>query len=163
MPSCKHMPLHYDKLAMLTALARNSPTVQQLRKIKRFGTFPVAFVGGSTYERCNVNETTGLVEGMHVLWAPERKFALDMAAFGFHSSLLRRKNMAKKTPKFMDTVRKGNSESRFVKQLIQDITELEPLAQNCTRVYAYHVKSSDGNQTEMPPEDALAEEIIMGL
>eukprot|EP00525_Craspedostauros_australis_P002467 CAMPEP_0198135060 /NCGR_PEP_ID=MMETSP1442-20131203/60395_1 /TAXON_ID= /ORGANISM="Craspedostauros australis, Strain CCMP3328" /LENGTH=445 /DNA_ID=CAMNT_0043796221 /DNA_START=321 /DNA_END=1658 /DNA_ORIENTATION=- len=131
----------------------------EMRKIKRIGTMGVAFVGGATHERCQVNETTGKVDLMYTNWVAGRRFPIDMASFAFHTDLLK----GKKPPRFELVAKPGMSEDQFMGLLIDDVSEFEPLGDNCTRVYTYHVKSDIQNRTERSATDPIAKEIEIGL
>ena len=54
--------------------------VDELVKTRGVSVFPVGFTAGLLYERCLVDEKTGLVAGF-VGWRGGRKFPIDMAGF----------------------------------------------------------------------------------
>jgi beta-1,3-glucuronyltransferase len=56
--------------------------VTELVRTRQLSVFPVGFTGKSLYERCFVDESTGLVAGF-VGWRGGRKFPVDMAGFAF--------------------------------------------------------------------------------
>lgn len=67
--------------------------------------------------------------GWHTYWKPERPFPLDMAGFAISLQLL----LSKVNAKFALRVRRGYQESVLLQQLVTQ-TELEPRAENCSKV-----------------------------
>ena len=104
----------------------------ELRKTKRVGIFTVGFRGKSLYERCIVNSTTGKVG--KIVPSDARKFPIDMGGFAVHTSVIKSIK-----PRFQG--RSGHAETEFLEQLVDSVTELEPLNLNCTRIYSWHVKT----------------------
>ena len=66
---------------------------EEMRATNKVSIWPVAFVGGQTYERPIVSESTGKVVDWHASWhKKERRFPTDMASFAFHVDLLLKNN-----------------------------------------------------------------------
>ncbi|CAK9298755.1 unnamed protein product [Gordionus sp. m RMFG-2023] len=99
----------------------------QMRDIKKVGVWPVALCGGVYAEKPLVKE--GKVTGWLVAYAKERPIATDMAGFAVNLKLLLRN----KDVYFIELHESGSLESNFVERLV-DIQDLEPLADNCTKV-----------------------------
>ncbi|KAI2508957.1 glycosyltransferase [Fragilaria crotonensis] len=109
----------------------------ELRRTKRVGTFGVAYAGGGTYERCMVNPKSGKVATFVTNWIGGRQFPVDMGSLSFHTSVL----LTEKRPRFAHDWGLGYLETRFLELLISSKHELEPLMNNCQRMYVYHVKT----------------------
>jgi hypothetical protein len=67
-------------------------------------------------------------------------FAIDMAGFSVSTPLLQERHA-----RFVENSPPGRLEHTFLKQLVEDISEMEPLAENCTKIYAWHVQTSVGH------------------
>eukprot|EP00123_Amoebidium_parasiticum_P006812 comp17676_c0_seq1/m.17491 comp17676_c0_seq1/g.17491 ORF comp17676_c0_seq1/g.17491 comp17676_c0_seq1/m.17491 type:complete len:173 (-) comp17676_c0_seq1:15-533(-) len=123
---------------------------EEMRTTKRVSIWPVAFVGGQSYERPIV--TDGKVTGWHVSWHPERTYPTDMSSFAFHTSLL---HGPKGVPQFSHAWRKGFLESGLLEQLLSSPAELEPKATGCTRILVWHTRTEVPNtkrEAKLPPE-----------
>ena len=108
----------------------------ELRKIRRIGVFPVGFGGQASYERCVVDPISGKVS--HFLGPiPDRLYAMDMAGFAVHTHLQRQRKA-----RFLCTLERHEQETSFVQQLVTNRSEFEPLAENCTKIYTWHVKTA---------------------
>lgn len=112
----------------------------QLRQTQYVSVFGVGFVGGGTYERCVVSPETGKVWYIATNWAGDRTFPLDMAGFAFHTRAI----FARK-PRFRNDWPMGFLETRFVEQLVSHMSQLQPLNNNCTDIFVWHVKTSGPN------------------
>lgn len=82
---------------------------------------------------------TGKVGGYRSGWKPDRPFAIDMAGFGINLDLI----LSKSESEFSYKMTKGYQESDFLSYFVTK-DELEPLADNCTKVYVWHTR------TELP-------------
>lgn len=78
----------------------------------------------------------GKVTSYRTGWKPERSFATDMAGFAINLTLI----LSKPDAVFSYKMEKGNLESDFLSLLITK-DELEPLADNCTKVYVWHTRT----------------------
>ena len=90
--------------------------------------WPVGNVGGLRFESplCS----NGTVTGWRKAYAAKRPFPLDMAGFAVALPLL----MAKKEARFKKDVKAGHVENSLLITLIAGKDELEPKADNCTKV-----------------------------
>lgn len=136
--------------------------------------FAVGLSGGSAYERCHVNEATGKVDAILSTWKPkyrvpvknkpgtftnpERKFGIDMAGFAFSTAAL-----VEKKPRFDPQSTAGMLETDFLSMLVQDISDLEPLAANCTRILVWHVKTTEPQYFGNPESSDRTFELIKSL
>lgn len=129
---------------------------EEMRATNKVSIWPVAFVGGQTYERPIVSESTGKVVDWHASWhKKERRFPTDMASFAFHVDLLLKNNPE---PKFSHTMQFGHLESEFLSLLINDKDQLEPKADNCTNILVWHTRTSavsTHRDPKMPVEDFI--------
>ena len=108
----------------------------ELRKIRQIGVFPVGFGGQASYERCVVDPLSGKVSHF-VGPIPDRLYAMDMAGFAVHTHLQRQRKA-----RFLCTWKHHEQESAFIQQLVTNRSEFEPLAENCTKIYTWHVKTA---------------------
>ena len=99
-----------------------------MRWTKRVSVWPVGLTGGARWAGPIVEN--GKVVRFHTNWAPERAFPIDMAAFAIN---LRRLVKERPWVAFNSTVAKGFLEPSLLQQLTT-IDELEPVADNCTKV-----------------------------
>lgn len=100
---------------------------EQMRYTKTVSVWPVAFVGELMYERpiCKDNKVTGWFRS----WGDKRPFPIDMAGFAVSFKLL----LAHPSARFSHLVQRGMQESHLLSHLVS-INELEPKAENCTKV-----------------------------
>lgn len=105
---------------------------EEMRYVKSVGVWPVGLVGGLMVERPKLNEQ-GKVVGWLTVWSPKRPFAIDMAGFAVNLRLF----MNKPEGKFAYEVAKGYQESEFLRHFVSSLDEVEPKAENCTKV-RYH-------------------------
>lgn len=80
----------------------------------------------------------GKVTGWKSGWRPDRPFAIDMAGFAIDLSLILEKTDAK----FQHTMKNGLQESEFL-GYFTTMEDLEPLADNCTKVYVWHTRTEN--------------------
>ncbi|XP_035437320.1 galactosylgalactosylxylosylprotein 3-beta-glucuronosyltransferase I isoform X2 [Spodoptera frugiperda] len=106
----------------------------EMRKIKRVGVWPVGIVGGMRVEMPLV--TDGKVSGFNAWWKPFRPFPIDMAGFAINATLF----LEHPEAKFSRKVQSGFQESEILKYFTTR-DELEPLAENCTKVYVWHTRT----------------------
>ncbi|MED6248044.1 Galactosylgalactosylxylosylprotein 3-beta-glucuronosyltransferase 2 [Goodea atripinnis] len=99
-----------------------------MRSTRGVSIWPVGFVGGRSYERPLVSG--GKVVGWYTGWRPDRPFATDMAGFAVNLQVI----LANPRALFKRRgSQPGMQESDFLKQITK-VSELEPKANNCTRV-----------------------------
>ncbi|CAG4945935.1 unnamed protein product [Parnassius apollo] len=106
----------------------------EMRKINKVGVWPVGIVGGMRVEMPLV--TDGKVTGFNAVWKPFRPFPIDMAGFAINATLF----IDHPEAKFSRKVQSGFQESEILKYVITK-EELEPLAENCTKVYVWHTRT----------------------
>ncbi|XP_022901543.1 galactosylgalactosylxylosylprotein 3-beta-glucuronosyltransferase I-like isoform X2 [Onthophagus taurus] len=109
---------------------------EEMRKIKKVGIWPVGLVGGFNAEAPIVDRLTGKVTGYQSGWKPNRTFAIDMAGFGISLDLI----LSNPNAEFSYKMAKGCQESEFLSFFITK-EDLEPLADNCTKVYVWHTRT----------------------
>ncbi|XP_061433284.1 galactosylgalactosylxylosylprotein 3-beta-glucuronosyltransferase 1-like isoform X3 [Lethenteron reissneri] len=112
---------------------------EEMRHTTNVSVWPVAFVGGLRYESVVVG-ANGVVTGWKVAYGPTRSFAIDMAGFAINLNLLLQNPKAY----FKFHVRSGNQESSLLEQLVTR-DQLEPKADNCTKVLVWHTRTSKPN------------------
>lgn len=108
-----------------------------LRLTQRIGVLPVGYRGGGHYERCIVNAKTGSVDALVEKVPTKRMFPMDMAGLVYHTDLV-----WSAKPRFSTKWPNGQQETRFVQQLVQNVSELEPLAWNCSHFLTWHVQTA---------------------
>lgn len=69
-------------------------------------------------------------------WKADRPFAIDMAGFAINLKLI----LTRKDAQFSYKMPKGLQESEFLRYFTT-MEELEPLADNCTKVYVWHTRT----------------------
>ncbi|XP_047534220.1 galactosylgalactosylxylosylprotein 3-beta-glucuronosyltransferase I isoform X1 [Vanessa atalanta] len=106
----------------------------EMRKIKKVGVWPVGIVGGMRVEMPLV--TDGKVSGFNAVWKPFRPFPIDMAGFAINATLF----LLHPEAKFSRKVQSGFQESEILKYVATK-DDLEPLAENCTKVYVWHTRT----------------------
>ncbi|KAJ0176037.1 hypothetical protein K1T71_008211 [Dendrolimus kikuchii] len=106
----------------------------EMRKIQKVGVWPVGIVGGMRVEMPLV--TDGKVSGYNAVWKPFRPFPIDMAGFAINATLF----LDFPNAKFSRKVQSGFQESEILKYFTKR-EELEPLADNCTKVYVWHTRT----------------------
>ncbi|XP_021201548.3 galactosylgalactosylxylosylprotein 3-beta-glucuronosyltransferase I [Helicoverpa armigera] len=106
----------------------------EMRKVKRVGVWPVGIVGGMRVEMPLVSD--GKVSGYNAWWKPFRPFPIDMAGFAINATLF----LEHPEAKFSRKVQSGFQESEILKYFTTK-EELEPLADNCTKVYVWHTRT----------------------
>ncbi len=100
-----------------------------MRYTKKVSVWPVGLVGKLRFESPIV--TNGKVTGWHTYWYPKRRpFASDMAGFAVNLQLILKYPQAA----FPTRTRRGFLESDFVSGLGLNKDDLEPKANNCTKV-----------------------------
>ncbi|XP_039995569.1 galactosylgalactosylxylosylprotein 3-beta-glucuronosyltransferase 2 [Xiphias gladius] len=107
----------------------------EMRSTRAVSVWPVGFVGGRSYERPLVSR--GKVVGWYSGWRPDRPFAIDMAGFAVNLQVI----LAKPKVLFKRLgAQPGMQESDFLNQIVK-LTELEPKADNCTKVLVWHTRT----------------------
>ncbi|XP_010564129.1 PREDICTED: galactosylgalactosylxylosylprotein 3-beta-glucuronosyltransferase 2 [Haliaeetus leucocephalus] len=118
--------------------------VPWMRTTRKVSVWPVGLVGGRRYERPVVEN--GKVVGWYTGWRADRPFAIDMAGFAVSLQVIL------SHPKAVFKRRgsqPGMQESDFLKQ-ITTVEELEPKANNCTKVLVWHTRTEKVNLANEP-------------
>lgn len=131
--------------------AYNVQLMHELSYTTHVSVFGVGLPGGSAYERCHVDPATGKVDKLLTTWEAPRTFAIDMAGFAFATHHLASTRAAGKPMRFTQSSKPGYLENDLILFAAKGVTELEPLAANCTRILAWHVKTV-GNNLYYNPE-----------
>lgn len=118
---------------------------EEMRSTQRVSVWPVGLVGGMKYERPVVE--VGKVVRFHVGWQPGRPFPMDMAGFAVSLKLV----LANPDACFDGQAPMGFLESSFLQGLVT-MDELEPKADNCTKVLVWHTRTE---KPKMKREEAL--------
>ncbi|XP_061817809.1 galactosylgalactosylxylosylprotein 3-beta-glucuronosyltransferase 1 [Nerophis lumbriciformis] len=111
----------------------------EMRLTTKVSVWPVAFAGGVRYESPKVN-AMGKVDGWNVSYDPHRPFAIDMAGFAVNLHLI----LSKPSANFELLAKGGRQESSLLTQLVS-LDDLEPKAQNCTKVLVWHTRTQKPN------------------
>ncbi|XP_040329826.1 galactosylgalactosylxylosylprotein 3-beta-glucuronosyltransferase 2 [Herpailurus yagouaroundi] len=117
---------------------------RRMRTTRKVSVWPVGLVGGRRYERPLVEN--GKVVGWYTGWRADRPFAIDMAGFAVSLQVIL------SNPKAVFKRRgsqPGMQESDFLKQ-ITTVEELEPKANNCTKVLVWHTRTEKVNLANEP-------------
>ncbi|XP_056148017.1 galactosylgalactosylxylosylprotein 3-beta-glucuronosyltransferase 2 [Lampris incognitus] len=126
----------------------------EMRGTRGVSVWPVGFVGGRAYERPLVSG--GKVVGWYTGWRPDRPFAIDMAGFAVNLQVI----LANPRAQFKRRgSQPGMQESDFLKQITK-VTELEPKANNCTRVLVWHTRTEKphlGNEPKHRKDNVVIE------
>lgn len=116
----------------------------EMRSTKGVSVWPVGFVGGRAYERPLVSG--GKVVGWYTGWRPDRPFATDMAGFAVNLQVI----LANPRAQFKRRgSQPGMQESDFLRQITK-VTDLEPKANNCTKVLVWHTRTEKPHMTNEP-------------
>ncbi|XP_063173101.1 galactosylgalactosylxylosylprotein 3-beta-glucuronosyltransferase 3 [Candoia aspera] len=117
----------------------------EIRSTKRVSVWPVGLVGGLRFERPLVEN--GKVVGFYTAWKPNRPFPVDMGGFAVALSLL----LANREARFDLLAERGYLESSLLQSLVS-MEELEPKADNCTKVLVWHTRTE---KPKMKQEELL--------
>ena len=99
-----------------------------MRYTNKISVWPVGLVGYLRYERPLVKHNK--VVGWFTAWKPERLFATDMAGFATNIQLF----FENPDAEFSNYVKRGELESELIKKLHITLDDLEPKADQCTKV-----------------------------
>ncbi|XP_067048033.1 galactosylgalactosylxylosylprotein 3-beta-glucuronosyltransferase 3-like [Acropora muricata] len=123
----------------------DSQIFDEMRWIQGVGVWPVAFTGGARWAGPICKD--GQVVNFHANWGLFRPFPVDMAAFAVN---IKKLILDFPKAKFIALKRPGMLESSLLRQ-ITTVKELEPVTQNCSKVYVWHTR------TETPKDSILGE------
>lgn len=108
---------------------------EEMRHTQKVSVWPVGLVGGLMLERPKV--VNGKVIDWDVSWAATRPFAIDMAGFAVNVKHF----LSRTKAKFAYQVKRGHQESEFLRHLVSSLDELEPKADDCTKVLVWHTRT----------------------
>ncbi|KAJ0971800.1 hypothetical protein J5N97_019759 [Dioscorea zingiberensis] len=120
---------------------------EQMREIRRFGTWPVAILSKSKNKVmfkgpiCNGTEVIGW-HSNQISRMPKR-FSLDMSGFAFNSTILwdpKRWRRPTLDPIRLYDTDKGLQETTLVEQLVEDESQMEGLPNNCSKIMVWHIR-----------------------
>ena len=109
---------------------------EEIRLTKKVSMFPVGFIGTNGFSSPVVKENK--VIGFSDSWWGGRKFPVDMAGFAINIEIL--KIHKPKMPYLA-----GQEETHFLQNLNLTLEDIEPLANNCTEVLAWHSQTVKKN------------------
>ncbi|XP_042385358.1 probable beta-1,4-xylosyltransferase IRX9H [Zingiber officinale] len=126
---------------------------EQLRKIRRFGVWPVAMLSQSKNKAilegpvCNGSQ----VIGWHTNEKSKRlrRFHVDMSGFAFNSTIIwdprkwHRPNSD--AIRQLDSVKEGFQETTFIEQIVEDESQMEGLPKGCARIMNWHLHLDSRN------------------
>ncbi|XP_053304781.1 galactosylgalactosylxylosylprotein 3-beta-glucuronosyltransferase 3 isoform X2 [Spea bombifrons] len=118
---------------------------KEMRYTQKVSVWPVGLVGGLLYEGPLVDK--GHVVGFHTAWKTHRPFPIDMAGFAVSLSIL----LMHPDAIFDPIAERGFLESSLLQQLVS-VEELEPRADNCTKVWVWHTRTE---KPKLKQEEAL--------
>lgn len=107
----------------------------EMRYTKKVSVWPVGFAGGLLVERPIVN--MGKIESFNSMWEKLRPFPLDMAGFAISLNHY----MSHSNVEFSAQEKIGYVESHFLAQLVESWSELEPKADDCSKVLVWHTQT----------------------
>ncbi|RVE53094.1 hypothetical protein evm_002191 [Chilo suppressalis] len=104
---------------------------EEMRMTKRVSMFPVGLIGGYGVSSPIVKD--GKVAGFFDSWPGSRTFPVDMAGFAVNIEFL--------TSSASMPYIAGHEEDKFLVSLGLKIEDIEPLADNCTKVMVWHTRT----------------------
>ncbi|CAF0807464.1 unnamed protein product [Brachionus calyciflorus] len=107
---------------------------EEIRSVERIGVWPVGLVGGIKYEApiCKNNK----VIDWFFVYNPRRYFPTDMASFALNVKLLHEFEDI-----YFERFTRGDLEGVFLKKFQIKMNELEPKANNCSKIYVWHTRT----------------------
>lgn len=120
---------------------------EQMRQIKRFGTWPVAMLtAGKSKAILEGPVCDGhTVMGWHTNEKSKRlrRFHVDMSGFAFNSTILwdpqRWRRPTLEPIRQLDNIKEGFQETTFIEQLVEDESQMEGLPSGCSKVMVWHL------------------------
>lgn len=103
----------------------------EIRSTKKVSMFPVGLIGGYGVSSPVVKD--GKVVGFFDSWPGSRTYPVDMAGFAVNIEFL--------TPAASMPYIAGHEEDRFLVSLGLKIEDIEPLADNCSRILVWHTRT----------------------
>ncbi|KAJ8046127.1 Galactosylgalactosylxylosylprotein 3-beta-glucuronosyltransferase 1 [Holothuria leucospilota] len=102
---------------------------KEMRTTQKVSVWPVGLVGGLRFERPIVS-SNGEVTKWYTIWEPRRPFAMDMAGFAVNLNVF----ISHPEARFEIRSRRGYVESSLLTSLGITLSDLEPKADNCTKI-----------------------------
>ncbi|KAI5068130.1 hypothetical protein GOP47_0016475 [Adiantum capillus-veneris] len=120
---------------------------EQMRLIKRFGTWPVAMLtAGKSKTILEGPVCDGhTVIGWHTNEKSKRlrRFHVDMSGFAFNSTITwdpaRWRRPTVEPIRQLDTIKEGFQETTFIEQVVEDESQMEGLPSGCSKVMVWHL------------------------
>lgn len=109
---------------------------EQISTTTTVSMFPVGLIGYQGVSSPIVK--AGKVIGFSDAWFAQRKFPVDMAGFAINLNFLRKRNPAADSAM---PYKAGYEEDLFLQSLKLSLSEIEPLAEDCTEVLVWHTKT----------------------
>ncbi|CAG9558001.1 unnamed protein product [Danaus chrysippus] len=103
----------------------------EIRSTEKVSMFPVGLIGDYGVSSPVVKD--GKVVGFYDSWPGARSFPVDMAGFAVNMAMLREGA----TMPFVA----GHEEDGFLRSLSVELTDIQPLAENCTKILVWHTKT----------------------
>ncbi|KAL7643436.1 UNVERIFIED_CONTAM: hypothetical protein RMT77_005418 [Armadillidium vulgare] len=111
----------------------NVELFDEIRFTKKVSMFPVGLIG--KYRVSSPIVKKGKVVGFYDGWPGGRKFQVDMAGFAINVGFLRSKRRSEMPYKA------GFEENGFLKSMRITFDDIEPKADNCTKILVWHTKT----------------------
>lgn len=119
----------------------------QMRQIRRFGTWPVAIVTGTGKQVsiegpvCNGSQVIGWHRNLSKI---SRRLHTTMATFAFNSTVLWEPNrwlrLNPEPRRKHDLIEEDSEETAFIEELFEDESQMEGLANNCSLIMVWHLR-----------------------
>ena len=108
-----------------------------MRNTKRVSVWPVGLAGQLLIETPILDDQNNQVIAFNSIWKAERKYPIDMAGFAINYAFY----IYKSSPKFNSNLEIGYQETHLLDQLLDAYNQLEPKAENCSKVYVWHTQT----------------------
>eukprot|EP00250_Pteridium_aquilinum_P011468 c20091_g1_i1 orf=606-1922(-) len=139
---------------------------EQMRLIKRFGTWPVAMLTASKSKAILEGPVCDghTVVGWHTNEKSKRlrRFHVDMCGFAFNSTILwdpqRWRRPTVEPIRQLDNIKEGFQETTFIEQLVEDESQMEGLPSGCSKVMVWHLHF-EAPELVYPPGWRLQEDL----
>ncbi|MCO5576763.1 hypothetical protein L7F22_030582 [Adiantum nelumboides] len=139
---------------------------EQIRQIKRFGTWPVAMLtAGKSKTILEGPVCDGhTVIGWHTNEKSKRlrRFHVDMSGFAFNSTILwdpaRWRRPTLEPVRQLDNVKEGFQETTFIEQVVEDESQMEGLPSGCSKVMVWHLHF-EAHEVVYPPGWRLQQDL----
>ncbi|XP_046618612.1 galactosylgalactosylxylosylprotein 3-beta-glucuronosyltransferase S [Neodiprion virginianus] len=105
----------------------------QIRYTKKVSMLPVGLIGDFGVSSPVVKK--GKVIGFFDSWSADREFPIDMAGFAVSVEFLN------KSPEATMPYKVGYEEDMFLKSLGLHVEDIEPVAENCTKILVWHTQT----------------------